>query len=344
MTHKLKRIQLQNEIVYSKQMEHVNFPRTEKKTIKITTWDVLPSDDEIISKIEKAREDAIISLNKMKINFEITDLECPIELSEESVDDLVEEADLEDERDYIDKEWTQNTDEVVVEDSVYNEEICSDMDELQADLQTLSGVTGELQLKNYDAKRNLSETSAFATVTCQSGKNVVVRKSSIVWLLSNTKSNLSSDRLVRVQESEFGVKKRFHMENATTMASEIFIGEWCIFSTENKIVLGLVLNFLYIKGTGRKKQYSLDYAPVQFITKDETEARGIGVVATWYTWDDSGALENAEMASDFINIENYKMTFRRSPKFESGRLIFHEDQFDEIKKIRIGNIINNKNM
>lgn len=128
--------------------------------------------------------------------------------------------------------------------------------------------------------------------------------------------------------------------NSTTVALEIFVGEWCIFQTSKSLCLGLVLNFIYLKGSKRQKQYSLDYAPVQFIAKNGTEARGIGVVATWYTWNEDGYLTNLELSDDWIKIEKYKLTLRRSPQF-AGRLIFHKDQLDEIQNIKIGNIMEN---
>lgn len=49
----------------------------------------------------------------------------------------------------------------------------------------------------------LNEKSPFVAVTDNNGKEMVVRKSSICWLLSKDKCKLSSDRLQRVQEKDY---------------------------------------------------------------------------------------------------------------------------------------------
>lgn len=49
----------------------------------------------------------------------------------------------------------------------------------------------------------LDEDSPFVVVANTKGKEMVVRKSSVCWLLSKDKSKLSSDRLVRVQEKDY---------------------------------------------------------------------------------------------------------------------------------------------
>ncbi len=68
--------------------------------------------------------------------------------------------------------------------------------------------TGELLLKDYGDVQStsnirLNENSPFAVVVDKNGKEKVVRKSSICWLLSKEKFKLSCDRLQRVQEKEY---------------------------------------------------------------------------------------------------------------------------------------------
>ncbi len=74
------------------------------------------------------------------------------------------------------------------------------------------GITGELLLKDYSNgadenhsanKIRLNEDSQFVVVVNKKGKEIVVRKSSICWLLSKDKCKLSSDRLQRVQEKDY---------------------------------------------------------------------------------------------------------------------------------------------
>lgn len=74
------------------------------------------------------------------------------------------------------------------------------------------GITGELLLRDYSKgtgktysanQIHLKEDSPFVVVLDKNGGEIVVRKSSICWLLSKDKFKLSSDRLQRVQEKEY---------------------------------------------------------------------------------------------------------------------------------------------
>lgn len=58
---------------------------------------------------------------------------------------------------------------------------------------------------NVDSKGSvrLNERSPFVVVTDNNGKEMVVRKTSVCWLLPKEKFKLSSDRLQRVQEKDY---------------------------------------------------------------------------------------------------------------------------------------------
>lgn len=68
---------------------------------------------------------------------------------------------------------------------------------------------GDKLYRGLDSENDtdLDETSPFIKVTDKSGKEMVVRKSSVCWLLSQDKFKLSSDRLQRVQEKEYAKKQ-----------------------------------------------------------------------------------------------------------------------------------------
>lgn len=110
-----------------------------------------------------------------------------------------------------------------------------------------------------------------------------------------------------------------------------------VFTIKTKKFLGLVLCFTYLKGSKKQKSYSLDSAPVHFQTDLGTKPRGIGVMATWYSWDDEGKLTKNDDIASYIKIENYKCTMRQSPLFESGILILNQNQLEEIKGLKLGN-------
>lgn len=70
--NRIKKIQLQGEITFSKNLKDVNFPRL-KKELKIKTYDELPSNDEIIDIITKAKFDAAVEFKYVEI--EVSDSE-----------------------------------------------------------------------------------------------------------------------------------------------------------------------------------------------------------------------------------------------------------------------------
>lgn len=83
---------------------------------------------------------------------------------------------------------------------------------LKQNLHTLSGMTGELMLKDYSKNglENdfLDEKSIFCVVKDSSGKTKLIRKSTICWSLMKDKYSLSSDRLTRVKACTFNEIKR----------------------------------------------------------------------------------------------------------------------------------------
>lgn len=59
-----------------------------------------------------------------------------------------------------------------------------------------------LSLKNYAQKivaDKITEHSPYVVVECSDGKHVVVKKTSLCWLLRKSPSKLSSDRIYRVR-------------------------------------------------------------------------------------------------------------------------------------------------
>lgn len=178
----------------------------------------------------------------------------------------------------------------------------------------------------------IDENSRFAIVTCLSGNEKIVRKSSIVWLLTNTKNKLSSDRLLRVQENEIKRKRAHVIEDDELMVlDEINVNEWCIFKSEINnciLILGLVLNFKYLSGnTNRQKQYSREYAPIKY-TGAEQNPRGIAVIATFYKVNENGHL-TIYYDEPQLKIENYLCTIQR-PTFTRNLMILSPSQMTKI--------------
>lgn len=79
-----------------------------------------------------------------------------------------------------------------------------DFNLLLEDLTVLSYIERSLNLRGYDKnKTDIKSDNPFTIVKDGQNNEIVVRKSSMCWLLNQNNYNLSSDRLQRVRECEF---------------------------------------------------------------------------------------------------------------------------------------------
>lgn len=312
---KLKRIHTQGEIVCSTNMKNVKFPRLENKLLNMLVSNDLPSNEDIIENIEKAKRNAIHDLKMF--NLQLTEdelkLECKLELK--NIEIHFEEVDEEE------IESDENIENEIVDNDVFENEIID-----LHDLSILTNVSDNIQLKSYEKENILAEDNPFTMVTSLSGKTKIVKKSSIVWLLSTSNTKMSSDRLLRVQQNEIWC------------SDSIQIGEWAIFKTNNnRLLVGLILGFRYVSGTtAHKRAYSRDFAPIKFeATSTSVEPRGITVMCSFYEPNEVGFLfPTTEF--DLVKIEKYLATLSR-PLYENGKLIMSDSQFIEFKNHNFGN-------
>lgn len=234
----------------------------------------------------------------------------------------------------------------------HNEELCDDVDRLQirdsseSTVHTQTAPFSDWNLRDYtDSNIVLNELSPFTQVKDKNGNSKVVRKSSIVWLLTTSKNKLSSDRLRRVQSkcienanrslaSAFPTYGASMNHSYIWIATELNVGDWCYFhqfqnrSTNSKakvfenLRVGLVVAFKYITGrTLREKQYPWDNASVR-TNLEPSERRGILVLATWYTYNENGSLDsiNGEKKHLFLDMEDYVATTRAITRSPNGIL------------------------
>lgn len=256
--HIVGRVELLNDIMHLKLRQFViKFPRSKLNLTNSNKFS-LPINDEIKRIIDKALGEAITDAKKFGIIITAKD---------------IEQCSLQDVRLTL-----QNTHAMDSNIGI----------SLGIGSERTTNFTCE-SLRDYsDDNKNLGENSSYIEVSGPK-KRKVIAKSSIIWLLSDSKKKLSSDRLKRVTECSGTLKKSARqlefIDVAQTnqlifQAKEIKTGDWCIFqskSNDDKFLLGCVLSFRYINGTAKKeKQYSLDFAP----TKHATEARGVEVLAS----------------------------------------------------------------
>lgn len=149
----------------------------------------------------------------------------------------------------------------------------------------------------------------------------MIRKSTLVWLLSDSQGKLSNDRLQRVQAaSKTTCKRRLIFAKQISQSKlmkmeEIQIGDWCIFKNSTKdscsseLLIGQIIGFKYIDGANeKKKRYTWDFAKVKADLPEEKK-RGIIVQSSWYQFDFRGKMQRIEKINCFfVNIENYLAT------------------------------------
>lgn len=325
------RVELQNDIRFSK-IPDVKFARTNIDMPQQISHD-LPLNEEMCETIKLARDEAIKDATNFGMNISSNDtLACQLI---PSVSRAVKPRGN------------------VTAPLSLNDQLCDDVNRMQLQdspkptTHNPTTIRADLKLRDYtDQNIILNELSPFTQVTDKHGNSKVVRKSSIVWLLTTSKNKLSSDRLRCVQSkcienanrSTASVSSTLeaNMENSVVWkAEELNVGDWCFFTHEcknrsaysvsksfKKIRVGLVVAFKYIIGNNLKeKQYSWDNAPVRSNLKP-SERRGIHVLATWYTYNENGSLDvlNAEKKHLFLDMEDYVATTRAIKRSSLGVL------------------------
>lgn len=281
--HSTGRVEIQNDIVYSKLSNlDIKFPRNKINPNGTQSFQ-LPTDSEIKQAMQRARENAIVDASEfgMKVNLNaiVKELHC-------------------------DRQGTimNNRPPKPIEEILLEENYSGDVD---------------------DCHSNIDPFSPFVEIEYRLGCKKQVNKSALVWLLSESKDSLSNNRLSRVQglKKSLSCKRQLNFEKQTTNANltkndQIQIGDYCIFynkkelsknNEENpELVMGAVMRFKYIKGrTDKDKAYTWDFASVKADLRKEKQ-RGINVLASWYNLDHNGSLRPMNCLNYFhVNIENY---------------------------------------
>lgn len=338
--YRVKKIQLQSDIIYNDKTE-LQFPRVFAKSSKFAC-EMLPTINAIIETVNRAMTDANALMHDVGIiveNFDdCFDWQC--HLINKSVNDDPEDYVNNDAEDDINNEHDVSDDNV---EGGFNdvEHENQPEDSLIDDVNTLSAITGELELRDHSNKEfELSETSPFTIVNDKSGGSKIVRKSSICWLLTKNRQYFSSDRLQRVKESD--INRHFKSTNIESnnvisllqKRAEIYIGEWVLFSHEDKATIGLILSFAYLCGkTFREREYTLEFAPVENKKKTKT----ISVLCSWFTYDDDGLLSPNIEKYSFQNISGYKSTIIKSPTLNDKLLHLDENLVNELKAVMQSN-------
>lgn len=168
--HMFGRVEVQNHIAYFKlSSEQVKFPLSHKREQKTKIYD-LPNDDEINSVLVKAKDEAI--QDALEFGMECDNIDS-YEFKSHSVVDLNDEEDA---------------------DEIFIDENCENTMNIFNDFE-VETEDEPLDMEILDPKSNLT------SVIDENGQQRIVRKSTLVWMLTEPGIAISKDRLRRVQIS-----------------------------------------------------------------------------------------------------------------------------------------------
>lgn len=172
LLHMVGRTEVQNSIVYFKLPEEVSFPLTHKRTQKTKIFP-LPSDMEINSTLEEARKRAIEDALKfgMTNSQNIENYEIHSRLTPEA-------------------EGNGTNDELPFADDD------GDIIDINNEIDDMTCENDEQMKEDFEP---LDENSPLTAIVNEDGSSSIVRKSCLVWMLTEPGVGLSKDRLRRVQ-------------------------------------------------------------------------------------------------------------------------------------------------
>lgn len=318
LIHLIGRVELMNDIMYFKLAdEEVFFPRNPIHKSDLNHFE-LPTDNEIDNTIEQALNSAVENAKKYGMLITRKDIEtCKLR----HVDISLKIAD-------------------------------QGLDITHIDLGIASSNDESHLLKNYHLKdySNLDteESNSYVKVAGSHGDKSV-RKSTLIWSLSNSREKISSDRLRRVQYKKKTSSRQLEFVDVSTSGQlilkndEIKIGSWCIFENiaetkddnSEKFLVGNIISFRYVNAkTKKEKKYSWDFAPIFH----EENSRGVEVLAAWHKIDKNGSFHH--VTCSFIDIKNYisHVSSEAIEKHANGNICLSKNCLSSIQDVLQSNI------
>lgn len=314
LLHMIRRLEVQNEILHSK-LSHVDIklPKLGKKR-KLTTLYALPTDEEIKECLNRAKRFALNDASQFCMHIKPEEIDtCEVSIP------IRLEADLGAERD-------DETNDDFEEENVIEHR---DLDDINEALENNGILEGE------------DQHSALITMTDHLGKKQIVRKSTLVWLLSEGAKKISSDRLIRVRGNENkainpGVSNDSSISNNVKVSKHIKLGDWCFFMVVTEagemVYIGLLHAFRFAN-CRLVKNKTYRYDAVDLVDKPNL-AKQLEVLSTWYLVNDRAALVPVKDENHFfVSMENYIATVFVSPTMDpdTKALFFNENAFKEIE-------------
>lgn len=299
LLHMISRVELTNKIAYTN--ETISIPRIQsriRENLKSKPIESLPSDQEILDIMERARQAAIKEADAFGMHYKENDI-IQTELNSLSGGNsaIIETVDIHD----------------LFEDMETNAFVDEDVIAEHSELESL---------------RNTAFDS-FVEIIRADGSIEKVKKSTFVWSLTESVDKLSSDRNKRVYgpNSDQSSKKKAKLvivsdkENPIVKANILSVGSWAIFNnfsidsiqkcfdantceniSSNGYLIGKILGFRSVE-KGRSKQYKPNHVKIDEI---RTSSHSIHVLAVCYVCNKEGILTKVNAKDNFeLNLNHY---------------------------------------
>lgn len=315
LLHMTRRLEVQNDILYTKLASFdIKLPKLEKSRTTTKIY-ALPSEEEIAKCLNRAKRFALDDASKFGMQLDGHDIDtCELPISKK-IHHLEEEEVSDNESEYDD------------DDDEYF--IGCDPDVLNKE-----DVNFEFPENDEFVKNNEK------FVTMKNDEMKLIRKSTLVWLLSQGTKKISSDRLIRVQQKSGNCQITEGISSDAYekihVSEQIKIGDWCFFRNNetdaNEIVcVGLVVAFKFGKGrTVKDKQYKGDLVDLK---GNLPIAKELHVLSSWYVINDKRHLTALTSQNHrFIPLVNYIATVCKPLVDRDTKTIyFDEKDFKEIE-------------
>lgn len=313
LLHMTRRYEVQNDIIYKK-LTNIKLPKLET-TKKTTNIYALPSELEIGECLNRAKRLAIEDALRFGIQIESAEIdECELNIPKQ----LINEEDRNEDVDEDDMELFEN---------VHAESDSPDENDPEFYVNEESLQRGYLKVKDPTNPNN----------------KISMRKSTFVWHLTDGTKRISSDRLIRVQNTSYEyVSERFKGDSTFSLnkvndIQNVRIGDWCIFKNDTddtKICIGLILALKFSQGTtAKEKRYKGDFVDLKEYKK-RVRGKEVAALSSWYSFNTRGYLVPVKKENHhFIKVDNYIATvIKPNVDRDINALYFSENHFKEIER------------
>lgn len=348
LMHMVRRVEVQNEIAYTK-LSKANLPKLDKpRTIRVYA---LPSEDEIDLCLNRAKRFALDNAAKFGMQINSNDIEtCTLKAPKKLVSD-----DAEDDQSDYDFSDSDDSDYSYGDYAEYEDDESDDEFSMREnDLEPAN--EDEDADRNAEITDNENENSKSAYLMVKNPKNpeeeMLMRKSTYVWSLTEGRKKVSSDRLIRVRNestknNQTAAGPVLAPDQPVNVSKLIKIGDWCFFKCKHNdkemFCLGSVLAFKFNKGNiAKEKKYNGDFVNLE---ENPSHAKDLDVLSSWYFVNERAHLVPTKSSNHyFIQLKNYIATVEK-PLIDSDvkTLFYSPDDFQKIENTILNLVENDTN-